>query len=288
MQQPNQRELDVSTLTVAARTVVLEGSSIDGPEPPGLFDAAIDALAHWKAAAAMSLLAFAGLWLATEGSRTSIRAEFLVRAPVDEYGQMRSASDVAKSIELIPVPRTGGKGVLEITAKADKPSERSSDLISVSAVLPKALAPKEVRGEVDRIVSTMNAALAPALKDAVDALTARIESVDASLAEAKAILDSPEKLPAQSDAIGVVMAESVKLREERMKLMRRRASASELQLVGEVRVPEPKLLSTGTLAPPLLAACAFVITAFTLRGFAQARARRAAAAAAGAGAGARN
>jgi hypothetical protein len=201
---------------------------------------------------------------------------------------MRSASDVAKSIELIPVPRTGGKGVLEITAKADKPSERSSDLISVSAVLPKALAPKEVRGEVDRIVSTMNAALAPALKDAVDALTARIESVDASLAEAKAILDSPEKLPAQSDAIGVVMAESVKLREERMKLMRRRASASELQLVGEVRVPEPKLLSTGTLAPPLLAACAFVITAFTLRGFAQARARRAAAAAAGAGAGARN
>jgi hypothetical protein len=278
MQQPNQRELDVSTLTVAARTVVLEGSSIDGPEPPGVFDAAINALAHWKGAALAGVSILVLAWVGTDGMRSSAKAEFLLQAPVDEFSQLTSAADAARAIEFAPVPSKNGASRVAISVKPDK----TSDLVAITMALTPAA---DARAEAERVIEELNADLAGVFDQATRAIDSRIESIDSSIAEARAILEHPEKLPAQSDAIGLVMAEIVKLREERGKFLRRRGAASGFRLVGEVRVTEPKLLSTGTLAPPLAAAAAFVVTAFTLHGFAQARARRAAAAA---GAGARN
>lgn len=278
MHQPNQRALDVSTLSVAARTVVLEGSAIDGPDEPGVFDAAIDALAHWKgsALAGVSILVLA--WIATDGMRSSAKSEFLLQTPVDEFSQLNSAADAARAIELAPVPSKDGASRTTISAKPDK----TSGLVAVTTSVPRAMPDADARAEAERVIKELNADLAEVCGAATRAIDARLESIDESIAEARAILDHPEKLPAQSNATGLVMAEIVKLREERGKLLRRRSTVSGLQLIGEVRVTEPKLLSTGTLAPPLAAATAFVVTAFTLHGFAQARARRAAAAAAGA------
>lgn len=269
MQQPNQREMDVSTLTVAARTVVLEGASIEGPHEVSFFEALIGALGHWKGAGAAAVAVLALAWVATDGMRSSAKAEFLLQAPVDEFSQMKSAADAARAIELVPVPAADGDFLAKVTAKPEK----TSDLILVSVAVPRTMPTGDVKAEADRVIKALNADLGPALEEVTKAIDARLQSIDESIAEARAILDHPEKLPAQSNATGLVMTEVVKLREERSRLLRRRDSAAGLRLVGEVRVTAPKILSTGTLAPPLAAAGTFAVAAFILRGFAQARAQ---------------
>jgi len=269
MQQPNQHEMDVSTLSVAARTVVLQGASIEGPHEVNPFKALIGARGHWKGAGAAAVAVLAIAWVATDGMRSSAKAEFLLQAPVDEFSQMKSAADAARASELVAVPAAAGDSLASVTARPDK----TSDLILASVAVPRAVPTGDAKAVADRVIKALNADLGPVLLEAITAIDARLQSIDESIAEARAILDHPEKLPAQSNASGLLMTEVVKLREERGKLVRRRDSAARLRMVGEVRVTAPRVLSTGTLAPPLAAAGTFAVAAFILRGFAQARAQ---------------
>jgi hypothetical protein len=269
---------ELPSVTIAARTVVLESSDgfgQDGDTSP--MEVLLDALTHWRIAAITSVAAGAVAFTVLRSTILAPRAEGLVRVPVDEGGDLRSDADASRSIDLLEVTSSESGRPIQFTTRRDKGSELLLLTWTVQPRGAQSTAQQAASKDLAEIVAAANAALAESIQQVKDGIDSRIQSLDISIAEAKALVEDQRAESGQSSTRGVALTTLAGLRTERAGLEHRLRAGISVRAIGEVRVVQPKLLSASTVAPPLAAIATFFATAFLMRAFWRARARRGAA-----------
>jgi hypothetical protein len=268
MSNNERKHLEVESLSIAARTVVLDSSAGEGPAPDGFFELAIKAFAEWRLALIAGFAVTLGTWLFTETPRNSKVLEFLVRPPVDAFGEIRNATDAAKVIESCEVAATGDERPMRLTARTDK----NGELIAISVPVRSGVGRTQAVLEAARIVGEVERSLKPSMDRATESIASAILTIDGLIAETQLLIKSRNSNTVdQADTVALLNSQISEMKGQRDDLVRRQAAASRIPITGDVKLVERGVMSAAFIAPFAAGALTFVASAFAIHGFRTAR-----------------